>query len=172
MTKKLIIFLLFGILIFSGCVGQKVPGPGSNVTDANEIAGDTVSINESTVNAENPNGFNSSTDGMRSIYFGFGGYDLSSDMQGTVTFDANVLRKKLQSGKVKLEGNCDEFGTDEYNYALGLKRAKAVRDSLVSQGIGSGQIVIVSYGESNPQCREATDSCYSRNRRVDLHLIR
>ncbi|MEA3419509.1 MAG: OmpA family protein [Campylobacterota bacterium] len=172
MTKKLITFSLFSILILSGCVGQKTPGPGSNVTDANEIAGDTISIDESAYGAGNSGGYNSSTDGMKSVYFEFGDYDLSSGMQGTVTFNANVLRKKLQSGKVKLEGNCDEFGTDEYNYALGLKRAKAVRDSLVSQGIGSGQVLIVSFGESNPQCREATDGCYSRNRRVDLHLVR
>jgi peptidoglycan-associated lipoprotein len=172
MTKRLIIFLLFGMLLLSGCVGQKTPKPGSNVTDANEIAGDTISIDESTVNTGNLNGFNSSTDGMRSVYFEFGDYSLSSDMQGTVAFNASVLGKKLRGGKVKLEGNCDEFGTDEYNYALGLKRAKAVRDSLVSRGIGAGQILIVSFGESNPQCREATDGCYSRNRRVDLHLVR
>ena len=168
MIKKLIIFSAISLLLMSGC-SQKKPKPGSN-SDSNVIAGDTVSIDESGSN--NKYGFNGSSDGMKSIYFDFGKYNLSYDMQDTALFDAKVLKQKLGSGKVKLEGNCDEFGTDEYNYALGLKRAKAVKDTLQTQGINAGQIVLVSFGESNPQCYNATDSCYARNRRVDLHLMR
>jgi len=74
--------------------------------------------------------------------------------------------------RIKIEGNCDEFGTDEYNYALGLKRAKSVRDSMTSQGINTSNMVMVSFGESNPTCTNSTDSCYGKNRRVDLRLIK
>jgi len=157
------------LLLLSGC-SQKGPKPGANISDANGIVGDTVTIDEGGVSSRNR--YNGSSDGMRSVYFNFGEYDIPSDMQGTVAFNATVLKQKMGAGRVKLEGNCDEFGTDEYNYALGLKRAKAVKESLEARGIRSGQIVIVSYGESNPQCREASDSCYARNRRVDLHLLR
>jgi len=163
MKNKVLLFSAVALLLLSGC-SQKKPKP------ANTIAGDTVTIDEGGVNSQNR--FNGSTDGMKSVFFNFGEYDLSYDGQQTAAFNANVLKQKLGSGRVKLEGNCDEFGTDEYNYALGLKRAKAVKDSLQAQGINAGKIVIVSFGESNPQCHEATDSCYARNRRVDLHLLR
>jgi len=166
MIKKIALFSVIVLLLTSGC-SQKKPKPG---TDANSIVGETVTIDESGVNSSSR--YNGSSDGMKSVYFDFGDYDISYDAQRTVTFNAGVVKGKLRGGKIKLEGNCDEFGTDEYNYALGLKRAKAVKDSLQAQGVRAGQIVLVSYGESNPQCREATESCYGRNRRVDLHPVR
>jgi peptidoglycan-associated lipoprotein len=84
--------------------------------------------------------------------------------------DKNIQTLKSYNGNIKLEGNCDEFGTDEFNYALGLKRAKAVKDALVAQGIAAERFTIVSLGESTPVCtNNTTDECYAQNRRVDLH---
>ncbi|SFV61459.1 Outer membrane lipoprotein omp16 precursor [hydrothermal vent metagenome] len=173
MMKKTILFVAIILLMLSGC-SKKKPKP----TNANEIASDTISVDESSfgngggVAGNGGPGYNSSSDGMRSIYFAFDQYTLDSDMQSIVSFNAGVLGKKLGSAQVKLEGNCDEFGTDEYNYALGLKRAKAVKDSLVMQGVNGSKIVLVSYGESNPKCSTMSDSCYAQNRRVDLHILR
>jgi peptidoglycan-associated lipoprotein len=181
MTKKTILFAVMVLLVLSGC-SKKKPKPNS----ANEIAQDTISVDESmgsgiggsgissgaSSNGGNYSGYNSSSDGMRSLYFAFDEYSISSQMQGTISFNSNILRQKLGSSQVKLEGNCDEFGTDEYNYALGLKRAKSVKDSLVQQGIKESRIVLVSYGESNPMCSSMTDECYAQNRRVDLHILR
>ncbi|MEA3456934.1 MAG: OmpA family protein [Campylobacterota bacterium] len=167
MKKRIVLFLVTVLLLMSGC-SQKKPKSGGSAS--NGIAGETVTIDEGGVSSRSL--YNGSTDGMKSVYFDFGDYDISFESQRTVTFNAGVLNGKLQGRKVKLEGNCDEFGTDEYNYALGLKRAKAVKESLQAQGVRPGQIILVSYGESNPQCREATESCYGRNRRVDLHLVR
>jgi len=170
MRKKFIIVLTsVSLLLMSGCA-KKDPKPSSDM--GNEIVTDTVSIDENNFDSSTGNGFNSSSDGMKSLYFGFGAYTLTPEMQSTVAFNKNVLTQKLQNGQVKLEGNCDEFGTDEYNYALGLKRSKAVKDSLIAQGMNDSQILLVTYGESNPQCKEPTDSCYARNRRVDLHLVK
>ena len=197
MSKKAILLLgLFLLLILSGCA-KKSPNPNSdpnlnhefdgeakpnnNITDGavnpNDVASNTITIDENKYNtSENINistdAFNSSSSGMKSIYFEFGGYIITPKMQDIIGFNKNVLNKTLGDGIVKLEGNCDEFGTDEYNYALGLKRTKVVKDSLIAQGIPSDKIIVVTYGESNPQCHEATDECYARNRRVDLHLIR
>jgi peptidoglycan-associated lipoprotein len=158
-------------LFLSGC-GQTAPnlgGSGSknNFTDATEITGDTVTLNE---DGRGSSLGNSSSDGFKSVYFDFGDYGISGGMQGKIS--ANVSRALQSSGKIKIEGNCDEFGTDEYNYALGLKRAKAVKDAMSAEGIESSKMVIVSYGESNPVCSSPTDSCYARNRRVDLRLAR
>ena len=169
MKKIFIATLALILLMLTGC-SQKAPDIASsnNISDATAITGDTVSIDENSYG--NESGKNSSSDGFRSLYFAFGNYGISSNMQSLLARNVSVARQT--SSKIKLEGNCDEFGTDEYNYALGLKRAKAVKDSLVSQGIAASKIVIVSYGEGNPVCSSASDGCYAKNRRVDLHLIK
>ncbi len=164
MIKEIILFLAISLLLLSGC-SQKKP----KLTTTDNIAGDTVSINENSNSSSNAG---SSSDGMRSLYFDFGKYGLSPSMQDTLSFNADILKQKLKGSKVKIEGNCDEFGSDEYNYALGLKRAKSVKDSLSSQGISSSQVILVSYGESNPLCHDMSDSCYQKNRRVDLNIVR
>ncbi|SFZ97988.1 Outer membrane lipoprotein omp16 precursor [hydrothermal vent metagenome] len=169
MKKKLFLSSLLILLVLTGC-SQKAPDIASsnNISDANAITGDTVSINESPYG--NESGKNSSSDGFKSLYFSFGKYGISSQMQNDIYKNVSVANNT--SAKIKIEGNCDEFGTDEYNYALGLKRAKAVKDSLISQGVNSSRIVIVSFGESNPVCSVSSDSCYAKNRRVDLRLVR
>jgi len=159
------------VLLLSGC-GQTAPtlgdsGAKNNFTDATEITGDTVTVNESGAGGSLGN---SSADGFTSVYFAFGDYGISGAMQKKIS--ADVSRAAQSSGKIKIEGNCDEFGTDEYNYALGLKRAKAVKDAMAAEGVDSNRMIIVSYGESNPVCSAPTDSCYARNRRVDLRLAR
>ena len=175
MTQKLLIITTLAAFIFSGCA-QTAPdlnGKG-NVSGADALSGDTVSINEQNYGNENgmdANGnYNSSSDGFRSIYFAFGEYAISSSMESNM--NTNIQVATSAGAKIKIEGNCDEFGTDEYNYALGLKRAKAVKDSLIAQGITSSKMIMVSFGESSPVCQSQSDSCYSRNRRVDLRLVR
>lgn len=177
MTQKLLILSTLAALLFSGCAqtAPDVPG-GSNVTGTDAISGDTVSINENTYDNENANGmdangnYNSSSDGFRSVYFAFGDYTIPSSMEANMNKNLQVATSA--GAKIKIEGNCDEFGTDEYNYALGLKRAKAVKDSLVAQGVASSKMIMVSFGESSPVCQTPSDSCYDRNRRVDLRLVR
>jgi peptidoglycan-associated lipoprotein len=182
MTHKLLTVTAFASLLLIGC-GQTAPdldGSNSNISDANGISGDgsslsgdTVSINESGYGNESNSGsgnYNSSSDGFRSIYFDFGDYTISPNMESNMNTNTKVALSS--SSQIKIEGNCDEFGTDEYNYALGLKRAKAVKDGLAAQGISSGKTVIVSFGESSPVCTEPNDTCYDRNRRVDIRLVK
>ncbi len=171
MTYKLLIFTTVITVFLSGCAKKAPDLDGSNnISDANSIAGDTVSIDESSYGNESEGSFNSSADRFRSVYFDFGNYVISSQMEAAM--NNNIKIAMASSSKIKIEGNCDEFGTDEYNYALGLKRAKAVKDSLVSQGLSSGQTLLVSLGESSPVCTDPTDSCYDRNRRVDIRLVK
>ena len=165
MKQQLLLATAISAFIFSGC-SQKAPNMG-NVSDSSHISGDTVSIDESEYGRGN---YNSSSDGFKSIYFKFDDYSIASDMQDNM--NTNVSVAMSASSKVKIEGNCDEFGTDEYNYALGLKRAKAVKDSLAAQGVDSSKIVMVSFGESSPVCGEATERCYEQNRRVDIRLVK
>jgi len=170
-------------VVMIGCsqVAPDIPSNGgSNVSDANALNSQTVTIDENDINSANGisnnslnslnNRYNSSANGFNSLYFAFGSYNISDDMQQVLIHDIQIA--KQTRGKIKIEGNCDEFGTDEYNYALGLKRAKALKDSMVMQGVNPSRIVMISYGESNPVCKDMSDECYQRNRRVDLRLVR
>ena len=175
MTHKLWILTAVLALIFSGCAQTAPDVAGkNNVSGTDALSGDTVSINENNYGNENgvdANGnYNSSSDGFKSVYFAFGDYSISPQMEANMA--RNIQVASSTGAKIKIEGNCDEFGTDEYNYALGLKRAKAVKDSLVAQGISSSKMLMVSFGESSPVCQTPSDSCYDRNRRVDLRLVR
>ncbi len=105
------------------------------------------------------------------LYFDFDKYNLTDEMRETSKSNASKLSALSTNIKVKLEGNCDEWGTDEYNYALGLKRAKATKDALVADGIPSSQITLVSFGESNPTCNDRTVNCWQQNRRVEYKLL-
>jgi peptidoglycan-associated lipoprotein len=176
MIKKIITATTFSLLLLTGC-SQTAPdldGTGkNNISDATQIAGDTVTIDENKYGNENGTSgkYNSSSDGFQSIYFEFGDYGISSGMENNIASNASVANSAV-AARIKIEGNCDEFGTDEYNYALGLKRAKAVKDSIAAQGVNTSKMVMISYGESNPICSNPTDGCYSQNRRVDLRLVK
>lgn len=108
-----------------------------------------------------------------SIHFDFNKFNIKNEMLDISNNNAvkiNEVISKYSNVKVKVEGNCDEWGNDEYNFALGLKRAKAVKTSLINNGVKSSNIIILSLGESNPICNEKTADCWKQNRRVD-HLL-
>jgi peptidoglycan-associated lipoprotein len=102
---------------------------------------------------------------LRDVYFDFDRYDIRSGDKGTLDENAKWL-KTNQSALLLIEGHCDERGTNEYNLALGERRAKATRDYLVSVGIDSGRITVISYGEERPVCTEKTEACWAKNRRA------
>ena len=101
---------------------------------------------------------------MMDIHFDFDKYSISNDDQPILKQVADTLRKN-GNVKVTIEGNCDERGTTEYNLALGDKRANAAKDYLLSQGIPSGRMDAISYGEEKPLCTESNETCWAKNRR-------
>ncbi len=105
------------------------------------------------------------------LYFATDSYTLDEDQIKRLMRDLPKIQELVKKGKVIVEGNCDEFGTDEYNHALGLKRAKAVKKLLVSSGIDSDKIDTVSYGESNPVCTVDAPACHAKNRRAEINEI-
>jgi len=108
---------------------------------------------------------------MQSIYFAFDKYDISTESSEKLQANAVLAKDKAANYNLKIEGNCDEWGSDEYNFALGLKRAKAAKDVLTGDGVDENRITLVSYGESNPVCVEKTKECWAKNRRDDFKLL-
>jgi len=102
---------------------------------------------------------------LRDIFFDFDKYDIRPT--DTKTLDANASWLKSNPNfLVLIEGHCDERGTNEYNLALGERRAKSTLNYLVSQGVQASRITIISYGEERPTCTQKTEECWAKNRRA------
>ena len=148
---------------------SKIQSVDSNVNEDN--LGD---INKDTYMNQVTSNINGKSVTLTSIHFGFDNYIMRDEMLPIVQENSVKISSITDSNsnvKVKIEGNCDEWGTDEYNFALGLKRTKAVKDVLITNGINASSIIVVSLGESNPRCTDQTASCWKQNRRVDHILL-
>jgi peptidoglycan-associated lipoprotein len=99
------------------------------------------------------------------VYFDFNKYDVRPEAAQTLsTFAATV--KGNAAAQIEVEGHCDARGSVEYNLSLGERRAKAVRDFLIAQGLPERSISIISYGAERPAVDGATEEAYAKNRRA------
>jgi len=178
MKKQVVLAVATVALIMTGCAQKKL-----NTTDTAGMAGvnDLNGANGTNVYQDvdpmgqgngiygNSNNGLYGDSGVQNIYFDVDQYNITSDNLGQISHNANLLRN---SGKIKIEGHCDASGSDEYNYALGLKRAKATKDALQANGISGNNITLVSMGESSPECAlNSSAECYSKNRRVEFKVM-
>jgi peptidoglycan-associated lipoprotein len=96
---------------------------------------------------------------------------IRADASTALKDDVGVIRDILAnypSQKLLIEGHCDERGSEEYNMALGDRRAKAAEEFLSSMGISSNQLTIISFGKDRPVCTEQDEACYQKNRRAHV----
>jgi peptidoglycan-associated lipoprotein len=107
---------------------------------------------------------------LKDAFFDFDRYDLSGDARAVLRANADWL-KNNPSARVEIEGHCDERGTNEYNLALGAKRAQAARDYLVSLGIAPDRLSTTSYGEEIPVCQGHSEDCWRQNRRARFVIV-
>jgi peptidoglycan-associated lipoprotein len=98
------------------------------------------------------------------VHFGYNEYSVQDADKGTLGKQATWLNK-YPSVKLTVEGHCDERGTREYNLALGARRANAVKEYLVAQGVAAGRLETVSYGKERPVCTASDENCWAQNRR-------
>ena len=99
------------------------------------------------------------------VFFAYDQYTLTPQAQSTLAKQAAWL-KEYPEVRILLAGNCDERGTREYNLALGARRAAAVQDFLVSQGVAANRLRTVTYGKERPIEICSEESCYAQNRRA------
>jgi len=105
------------------------------------------------------------------IYFDFDKYNIKTSEWPKVEKLAELIKNNSVNYTVRIEGNCDEWGTEEYNYALGLKRANAVKNALIKLGVDPKKLTIISYGELNPVCTAHAKWCWKKNRRDNFTYL-
>jgi peptidoglycan-associated lipoprotein len=101
------------------------------------------------------------------VYFDYDESTLTDDTRDKLSRNADLLKSRPEFS-MTIEGHADERGTNEYNLALGERRASAVRDYLSSLGVTAGRIRTLSYGEERPVCTQNEESCWSQNRRAHM----
>jgi len=104
--------------------------------------------------------------GLNPVFFDYDSSDLRSDQIAVLQSDAASMRSG--SSMVIIEGHCDERGTEEYNLALGSRRADVTKSYLISQGISSDRLSTISYGESKPFSKGHDESAWHQNRRAQF----
>ena len=182
MKKSIILSVAVIGMLMSGCA-QKAPEIDTSLVNAGLDTANNAGLDS---NIDKMAGMDSSSvsyatederiaaieNELQSVYFGTDRYDISVTESEKVDLDANVLNGSLASDlSVNIEGNCDEWGTDEYNYALGLKRAKAMKDGLTAAGVDTARMSIISFGESKPLCYDHNAECWQQNRRSDVKIM-
>jgi peptidoglycan-associated lipoprotein len=106
-----------------------------------------------------------------SIYYDFDSSNIKEEFKSIVRAHATYLADH-PGARVRIEGNCDERGSREYNLALGQRRATSVRAMMELFGASGNQIDWVSFGEEKPRCTEPNEACWSQNRRSDIMYLK
>ena len=105
---------------------------------------------------------------LQPVYFDFDSFAIRADAKPTLMADSNAIKDNTTWGVITIEGNTDERGSEEYNLALGERRANAVRTYLIDLGVPSSRLQVVSFGESKPRAMGHDESAWRYNRRADF----
>ena len=175
--------VVMAMLVFSGCADkepavdekakQEVVAQEVEAVKTETVSDQDAAVGESGMSTSDSNEMTMANleKELLTVYFDYDKFHIRPDMESKVTTSATVANAGASAFTVKLEGNCDEWGSDEYNFALGLKRSSTVKKALVAEGVNESRITMVSYGESNPVCNDKTQECWAQNRRVDFKLL-
>lgn len=128
-------------------LGENGLGPGGGSSLQNNMAGGTM--------GQGPLG---------DIHFGYNDATIRPEDNGVLKANADYLNAHAGT-RVQIEGHCDDRGSEEYNIALGARRAQAAKDYLATLGISGDRMSTISYGKELPLCTEETDDCWAQNRR-------
>lgn len=153
--------VFFAALALSGCA-KKAVRTDVGVSMEEKAAGEPAKT-EAPVMEEAPAA--PAAEALSDIFFDFDRFNIRDDGMKALDTDARLLA--ADSGKsVIIEGHCDERGTEEYNIALGEKRAEAVKKYLTIRGVDAKRIKVVSYGNERPFCLSHDEECWQSNRRA------
>ncbi len=173
MRLLLVLVLVMCVAVMVGCGGKKARPP----EDMDEMGeqggaklpgeGDDAGATDEPVTPIKPGG--SDEIELKRIYFDYDKYNLDNDAITTLAGNAAALMDN-SSVKIRIEGHCDDRGTEDYNLALGEKRALAARDYLVNFGIAQSRISVISYGEERPLDPTENEKAWAKNRRSEFDI--
>jgi peptidoglycan-associated lipoprotein len=163
--KKMVLLLilpLFLALVFSACCCPKKKAaremPTTEVAPVTEVQ-ETPPPPEPVAKAT-----------LEPIYFDFDKSNLKNDTTATLDKNAEWLSKN-STAKIRIEGNCDERGTIEYNVALGERRANSAKQYLIKLGVGADRLSTISYGKEKPLDPGHNEAAWTKNRRDDFRVV-
>lgn len=164
-----IVSILSVLLLVAACT--KKPEEGGLITDSGLSAADrapvtgTTGYDQSALGAPTPGSQQDLVVNVGDrVFFGYDQFDLTAEARGVVERQAQWLRT-YPNVSVIVEGHCDERGTREYNLALGEKRAMAVRNYLIANGVEPSRVQTISYGKERPVVMSSDDTSWAQNRR-------
>jgi peptidoglycan-associated lipoprotein len=150
------------MLMMAGCSSKK-PAPvvdtNPNPNQLNENGSGSSTTNDDWINGTIGKG-----GPLSDIHFGYNDYTIQEQDGSVLKSNASWLQAHPQT-KVQVEGYCDERGSEEYNIALGAKRAQAGKDYLATLGISDSRMSTISYGKELPLCQDHDEGCWAQNRR-------
>lgn len=164
--KKLLISIVLANLLVA-CASEKPKEPEAAPAPAPVVEAPAPAPAPAPVVEVDPLNDPSSILAKRSVYYPFDVSAVQEADKPVVLAHAKYLGEHPDR-KVRVEGNADERGSNEYNLALGQRRADSVKQMLVLGGAKAGQIETVSYGEEKPRCTDHNEACWSQNRRSDI----
>jgi peptidoglycan-associated lipoprotein len=177
---RLVVMLFVLTLLASGCAKKAVeeepvnPTPAETVTDQQptDVSDQSVVDNSAYDAAAAARAAErAAAKGLVQIHFDFDQYVLTDKAKDILVNNAGLLRA-APAVKVLIEGHCDERGSDEYNLALGEKRALATKNYLVSLGVAADRLSIISYGEEMPIDPAHNKDAWAKNRRANFKVKR
>lgn len=169
-NKRILCVSALSLLMFA-CSSNQAPVSAANSlsSGANQVPANNMNnaVDNTPVNVTDNSMNNNSNSGTNSVYFGVNKYDIDSQYDSLITYNANYLASHHQAA-VKIDGNTDDTGSVEYNLALGQRRADAVKRALIAKGASSSQIEATSNGKMMAKFSNSTDDGRSKNRRADV----
>jgi peptidoglycan-associated lipoprotein len=168
-------------LLVAGCANKIAPSP---VAEDNPVPTETVTSTDSETGVQEAV-VDDATVGdqqtamkeqmavkdMEQIHFAFNQVTLSPEARDTLAANAALLQA-IPDMKVNIEGYCDQRGSDEYNLALGERRAQAAMNYLVSLGVAKDRLATISYGEEHPLDPASNEEAWAKNRRDEFRIVR
>ena len=165
MVKRLLGCVLVGLFAF-GCQSS---GSGTAPTSDSGGGGGFGPEGDLPERGSMTGGAETSLGELRAVYFDYDDYGLKPRAKQDLQHNAGLLGKRSDA-RLEIQGNCDNRGTEEYNLALGKRRAEAARRYLIDLGVKSARITTISFGEENPVVRGTNEAAWAKNRRDDFVL--
>ena len=170
--KNVALYLAIAV-IAAGCASKEtqtdapVTDRSSGVSQPSRSASSSTTPSQQPSIAGNPLRDPSNILSKRSVFFDYDSNAVKDEYRGMVQAHSRYLGDKRDS-RIRIEGNCDERGSREYNLALGQKRAESVKKMMTVLGVSDGRIETISFGEEKPMSSGHDEQAWSQNRRADI----